>query len=692
MYKSNEFEYRENFINQEKAANSHEIHISSYYGFQTETYESMKVILEKYGGNLYFNNKESIDNKGYNVKYIYVSDEKYLPNIKIEEGRTFYEDEMESVNYISTTKIEDDSQIGRILGYGKNTNFMIKPLHSTLNAEVLLNGNFTLIMEDESKLQDVIREFNKFVDVNVDENDTSLLTNSRFPFEIIILLEYILLAIFILYEIVSSYNAIAIKKLNGYSSIDIWREYIKGVLLFQFVVSIIVCIVSLILFFGEINENSSLFILELTKTFGYQLVISFFVISLPFLYLKNIKLIDLLKKMNMDDYVYVFNLIFKTILSLIVIILISNSVVSFQTSFVKYKGGYERWKTTKQYYIIPNVANITPEYLFSKEFIDKQGDLYKLLNPDGAILADFSSFLGTYDEYTYKNDYERAVTVNPNYLIENDIYDTNGDKVVIDESEEDYIILLNEKYKKRENEILEYFYYVKEGYSKKIDNQDIKLIWVKDNQKLFTYNIEINPEKNNMVDLDMVRVLTVENGDYIDYDIIIGYQGDPMKINIGDNTDVYDYLMPKTDAVGLSKYFERAYSVYDVVNEEIENSKTIFSYQLLGMITLSVCISMSIYQNIYLFIRNNAKNIFTKTINGHSFFSKYYKYYVQQVISWSFVLGILMLFGRIKSLEMFGENILLCTISICALEFFVSFVCFFILEKKSISNVLKGDI
>lgn len=693
LYYSDRFKYEQGIINLEKSENSQEIFISSPYAFQESAYDAITILLEKYNSNIFYTHVKTIINKNFYTKYVYLTDRSYEHKIRLQEGRFFTQDEFNSGKYISTNKIQNDLQVGKIPGFGKNNILIIKPLYAVLDDRIALNGTFTLVMEDLNDLNNFLEDMNEIPSLKAHKKD---LTNSslyKFPFEILIFLEYIMLIIFILYEIIYSYSKIAIKKLNGYSALSIWYEYIKNIIVFQVVASLIVAITGFYILFGEVNVNSIQFLVKILKMYIFEIASSFYIISLPFLYLKNIKTTDLLKKMKKERSVFTFNIVFKFILSTVILIVFSNSFNSYQMSLARYNESYGLWEKANQYYIIPAASNITGEYFFSEQYKAKQKKLYTILNADGSILADFGFHLDIYDEdFKHREAFEREATVNPNYLIINDVYDIEGEKVLIKETEYDYIVLVNEKFIPKKQELLEYLQDIKKGDEEKIANQNIKVIWVKDKQSLFTYNFSINIAKGNLIDLNIIRVLTLENGANSDYDKIIAYQGNPLKIFIEKDIEIHDYLMPKLESLGLSEHVTEIYSLYDIVEAEIYNAKRIIMFQIVGMLFMMACIIMCIYQNIHLYIKNNLKTIFVKTINGYSFIYKFYKYYVYQSVSWLALVGLLIFLSKINSLETFNiNNIAICTAIIFFIEFLMSYICFRIVERLNIARFLRGE-
>ncbi|MCR1934318.1 hypothetical protein ACQX0N_08200 [Clostridium tepidum] len=84
-----------------------------------------------------------------------------------------------------------------------------------------------------------------------------------------------------------------------------------------------------------------------------------------------------------------------------------------------------------------------------------------------------------------------SALVNPNYLKENAVYDTNGKKISISEQNNNWILLFPIKYKKYENSIRKFH---KNWINASGVNRKIQIIWTKSNQKLFSCNFMVNPD------------------------------------------------------------------------------------------------------------------------------------------------------------------------------------------------------
>ncbi|WP_193373878.1 hypothetical protein [Brevibacillus sp. CF112] len=95
--------------------------------------------------------------------------------------------------------------------------------------------------------------------------------------------------------------------------------------------------------------------------------------------------------------------------------------------------------------------------------------------------------------------------------------------VHISEDTSDFILLVPEKYRNKEKEILDYFTKVRKNLVEvdenrfqvevpdRVRNQRLSIIWTANNQKIFSFNPEVFPLENNMIVDPIIRVVTEKN-------------------------------------------------------------------------------------------------------------------------------------------------------------------------------------
>lgn len=147
--------------------------------------------------------------------------------------------------------------------------------------------------------------------------------------------------------------------------------------------------------------------------------------------------------------------------------------------------------------------------------------------------------------YTYKQN----IVVNPNYLKIHKIIDENGERIKIQENNRNIILLVPQKYKNKEYDIKKYYIEDhkdcavsdEENYGIKVDkhnNCKVDIIWIKNDQKIFTYDIEVNTGDNCVSDA-IIKVITEKNSFISERNCINGNGSiDSLKIKLKGQVEV----------------------------------------------------------------------------------------------------------------------------------------------------------
>lgn len=331
--------------------------------------------------------------------------------------------------------------------------------------------------------------------------------------------------------------------------------------------------------------------------------------------------------------------------------------------------------------------------MIPKEFRQSQKQLYLYFNNKGAILADFDNYSPSERENRlkalsigFKSD---SVEVNPNYLKINPVYDVNGEKINIDESCSDYVLLVPEKYKPFETEIREYYQFIKNGRRLNKDsivvNQSIKIIWTKNGQKLFSYRIDINPAEGNKVKDPVIRVITEANGDITDYDRIIAYSGNPFKIKVDDASNPSASIRPQLEQCGLSGYIPSVSSVFDNVEAEVRDTVETLMVYLLFIFLLGGLIIIIIFQNIYNYFEQHSMRMAVQKFHGYKRKDRYNTYFKMVIVSWLIIATLLVMAYRKNMLQ-----VLVLSIVCMVFEIALSLSAFAFVERRKTVEVIKG--
>lgn len=293
-------------------------------------------------------------------------------------------------------------------------------------------------------------------------------------------------------KILTSYKKIAIEKLLGYSNLDIWKKRIFKILIIQLITMIISIVIMILFLFKKFNIYHIFFLKDLTIKYIILIIITFIIASIPFTYVNNIHAISAIKNKYPAKEILLFNIVIKILLCIGFVFIINKQVINYKDIKKIFDGSYKRWETVSNYRVLnfDNVSFDSP--IFDITSSSKNIEIYKYFNKKGALFAGFDM----YTDLSLKSNNKLHLTnmsalVNPNYLKENAVYDTNGKKISISEQNNNWILLFPIKYKKYENSIRKFH---KNWINASGVNRKIQIIWTKSNQKLFSCNFMVNPD------------------------------------------------------------------------------------------------------------------------------------------------------------------------------------------------------
>ena len=681
--KENNIQY-EKMMSIGQTKDSIQILISSEQYKDNELYNKVKHYLDKYKANIYCSQIIKESNKSKTIKYMYITNMNVFKDVHLEDGRFFDLDENESDKFISTKNTNDENQIGKLATFtqtSKSPDFELRTLKKGLNQDIF-NRNLSLELDNTDDLDSFIQELH-LEDIYVEVRESNIPSNN--PEIIFIMLAFVcffVLIMLIFYDLLNSYKKIAIEKMLGYNNTYIWLKRLFPIIIIELISMIIAIIIMYLFRVRTFNIVSIGFITKLVKVCSIVVLCTFLFLSIPFLYINTINISNMLKNKRPVKEIIYFNTIIKIILSTILIIITAKNITTFKLVFFSFEDNFQKWEQTKQYFVISNHKcsnNKSKEDIYSQENKGIEKKLFMKFNKEGAIYSDYDDFTSESLNYNY-DFYTRNARVNPNYLKQNPIYDENNKRIYCNESDQSYILLVPEKYHNYEKEIIEYH---KLNQSSSLPDQKIKIIWTKSNQKLFTYNLFVKANDNNMVTDPIIKVVTESNGDSLDYFVIISYNGDPFKIK-SNSIDCKQDILEE-----LGKYYDltlnefRITSVYDSVQDQINQRKKIMNF-LIGVILMLVfIICLVIIQNTYNFFKQNRMRLAIQQFHGYTRIDKYKSYYFNIFFTWTISLSFSCVFVKDK---------LLIPLIICVMiiEIGVSSIIIKLLEKDNILQVTKG--
>lgn len=652
--------------------------------------KGIKDTLDKYNASIYYKRL----NKGDEVQteYIYINDDEYLSKFEATKGRILQKEDMNTNLFVSTKNSQMDNQIGTLATFCNKNVFEIYTLNTMIEKGYSLGGecyiSFNKKINEDNFIKD-LEEAIKTPGVKIIQ-DQNIHVNNELNIWIIILF-YFIVILLVLYDLLKSYKEVGIEKLLGNSNWSIYIKKIFGFAKLYLFTTIISDIILIIIKFDNFNKYVINFIFRLIYM-NFMLGIVFLIMtSIPLIYINKVNIVDMLKNKKLTMEILIFNFTVKILIVIALGFIVNQGIVNFDRIKNVFSNSFKQWDDVDNYAIIPQLINIeSPEIIDSYQYQKNQKELYDYFNDKGAILANFSEYspgIRKIRESETSFDYERNnITVNPNYLDKYPIYDINGERINISENEKSYIVLIPETYKKYEQDILKLFSKWKEAqFGATSVDQPNKIIWTKSNQKLFSMQIDINPNDNNYVKDPIVHVMTKNNASLADYNVVLGISDSPFKIRVEDSKNPENTIMPVLQQYGYDKYVEKILCINEQIASESKSVKDTIQGLVISIFVTISCLVIVIIQNICNFFDKYNKVIAIKKMNGFTMWDKYKKYFCISLLSLLISSCILLIKVPIK-----------IVLGMLVLEIFIEFLftilILLIIENKKVISVIKEGI
>lgn len=266
--------------------------------------------------------------------------------------------------------------------------------------------------------------------------------------------------------------------------------------------------------------------------------------------------------------------------------------------------------------------------------------------------------------------------MNNEYLKVNKIVDSHGKLIQIDEKEERQVLLIPDNHMYDEKKLSDDVKNI--GYQK---NDDVIFVYYKSGQGFFSYNSKVINQHTNTLENIVLSVRTENNGDDIDYDRIMGYKGNPLKIKVSQKKE----LMSLLQKYGLEKYPVQMISAYDDMAELNHNEMMTAICMIATIGLILIFVGKAVEQGLYCFVHKNKKLIAVKRLHGFSLFKQYHQYFIFNVMMY-------VLIARIFMGLQYHTGMVIFLIGLIVLFWIFIFMKTVIKSKKYyISSILKGE-
>ncbi len=679
-----------------------------------EVVDTLIETTEKYEADLILNVYNNAPGEKFNlIKYIHLKDNgKIFKKLKITGD--ILDNYDKSNNYLDSRDINKMECIGRIGVLENDFKIRISTFENLKDEKYVLSGYYSLNIANE-KSDAFIKELSS--ELHVDVSRVSGMNRGKIMIPPILkiipmIIVFLLTILVVVYDLISRYKDIGVKKLNGYSDKKLKYEYYRNIGVLYIISSVVSYSILGLLF---MKFNNMLF-LELIFRSIINTSILFIVICLilllPLSFMHKITIASAIKNMKPVQIIRRFSNGFKIIFTIILIGLFIYSLKIYMPVYNFYFENLKKWEDTINY------AQVSLSYdERTDDFEDmifnmvQNKKLYVHANEKGGIQIQVNDKFDGEKHGETQSYFEsimwKSIEINNNYLKKNPIYDINNNKISVDDNENINYILIPEKYADLKKEIiynLENNYYslhdvpiqfaegrkkeqkaayemAPEFFAKEFGT--IKAIIIKNGQEHFTYDLFKYPETNNMVKDRVVIVHNDKAGLLFDISNNGGYF---IKVNNPDQP--FLAISDKVNELGLSAYYYQAFSVYGSIAGQVTIYLETLSQIAVIFGIVGITIAVLIAYSIMIYMEKEKMDLSIKLLNGYSFIGRHGKKLLGTIL---FYITFIPAFYFVRGSILETKALALLLVAIVILDLFATYIFIRIYEKRNIKDILKGN-
>ncbi|HDR4589519.1 TPA: hypothetical protein QCQ70_004251 [Bacillus cytotoxicus] len=462
---------------------------------------------------------------------------------------------------------------------------------------------------------------------------------------------FIFLLLSTIYFLELNVKKIGVLKLLGWDENHITFYYLKKILVSITCAAFVSLAAMLFYYFckGTMIHVTSFLIISLVLTFIVLLLSSLLTISLLYFRIFEMQLNNILKGKENTKKLNIINSGSKIIITIMIFYFIGKTsmhIVNLNNELEQLK----YWNSTKDIYSL-SLTNIDPnnDLKLDKKINDRFLELYHQLDEKKqAFIIDATNFLVVPSKeeikYSYqthvKNEhdlygiYGKSIIIDKNYLKVNPIKGVLSDNPLINlkSNSNTLNVLVPEKLRDKEEVIrttlLNDFYFqkveVKDIYNKDSnkplesttkESLNINIIYVKNNQKYFTYSADFGSPKENYKITDPIAIIF---NDTVDTSFIKAYASKCLYFKDTSN-EPYKSIEAYLDDSKTKSNVNFVSSVFNTANNKIVYIKNEMEVSLTVVITLAFLSFILLINNIFLFHKINYQKIQVLHLFGQNF-------------------------------------------------------------------------
>ena len=593
--------------------------------------------------------EKSENNKDKIVYYVALfENDRYFEKIKLKTGE-FLNVNSTPDDFISTIKTNNQNQIGQLEIFHSFDPIEIRPMVAATKTRDI-KGTYTINgKENAEKVKSIALEYGFTAEISKYETKSSI---TEYPYQSMIykasLILCLLIALAMIYDVISNYKEIAVRFMLGYNFWEIgtylFKKYIK-ILLYSFLTGLTGLIVYLY-FYNQLQQLLPFLYFTLTNIIPLILII-LLIFIITWLITKTININLMIKNKKPIKLLFYINILIRFVLAIFLILGLQQEISIFLT-LKSTLDKQEKWSILKDYSYLGVVSDSIPKFLESQNNEEelKFQLLYKELEKQGAFYISPSNFYMDGSEIPLDSNPwgmdGMKIEINKNYLDINPIIGINNKQIEIkdDINSNEITVLVPTKFDMYENDIKKT---ISEDYTGIYNRNDltppnVNIIYVKDDQSYFTFSTNM-AENNNYEIVDPIVVIVNSEFDprILAINISMGYG---YYTKNSEKESPFKQTQDTLKKYNLDESWQPISVAYSNVELSIANKEELLQLSKVYCGLFIILAVVLLFFSLMYYLEINKKTLAIQWIFGYTFFEKHYLAYLFMLVFWNFVFAI----------------------------------------------------
>lgn len=631
--------------------------------------------------------------------------------------------------FLSTSATGNAGQVGLLSDFAGNDLITIRPLVTAFQS-LPVAGGYLVEAPDEASFDSFVESLAArasqlagtpgafSADAFERTNATYAGNTATFTtfFDAIQILIVVFTALLLAFAVLHEAKKAGVMQLHGYGRIDVWFETAGRLILVCFLGSEVVALLASRAVADSTFAFSLSVGLAIARAFAVMVVVS----VLASFYVARTRTSDSIKNRKDTRWLFAVNTIFKVTCSVALIAVGAGLVVRME-AVARERDLFSNWEQARGYGIFfpTSVGNDLVELQSggNQTTAAEVYGAYPDLNARGALYVDATSYEpGAMTGQMPPGSY-RSMVVNPNYLARFPVLDAAGREVRISEDTSDWLVLVPERLAAEKDEILAFFRQLRHGVieaNKTIFNrdapdsvvgQDVQIVWLQDDQRIFSFDPLINPASGNVVVDPILQVMTLANSLGIDRaNMFSGSAASAMKVKLadGDTSKTLAELTPTLARLKLDDNLRHLITMDEYASAQISALEATIRSLVIAGVAFLLGLLILAAQSIAILFERYARKVTVRRLFGAGFARTYREALLIFAVVWaSQIVGALLAnrlginpfapAGSDSAVPVPDGFVVVIAALIALLEAAASFVVLRLIERRGVVQVLKQE-